>query len=38
MKKWFVLPVLVFLGVLFSQEVRAQGVWKSLSEVSYKIS
>ena len=38
MKKWIVLPVLVFLGVLFSQEVRAQGVWKSLSEVSYKIS
>lgn len=38
MKKWFVLLVLVFLGVLFSQEVRAQGVWKSLSEVSYKIS
>ncbi|MFC5192230.1 hypothetical protein ACFPIK_10655 [Algoriphagus aquatilis] len=38
MKKWIVLPVLVFLGVLISQEVRAQGVWKSLSEVSYKIS
>ena len=38
MKKWIVLPVLVFLGILFSQEVRAQGVWKSLSEVSYKIS
>mgnify|MGYP006139632255 FL=1 len=38
MKKWIVLPVLIFLGILFSQEVRAQGVWKSLSEVSYKIS
>ena len=38
MKKWIVLPVLVFLGILFSQEVKAQGVWKSLSEVSYKIS
>jgi hypothetical protein len=38
MKKWFVLPALVLMGMFFSQEVKAQGVWKSLSEVSYKIS
>jgi hypothetical protein len=38
MKKWFVLPVFVLLGMLFSQELKAQGVWKNLSEVSYKIS
>ncbi len=38
MKKRVVLPVLVLLGMIFSQGVNAQGVWKSLSEVSYKIS
>ncbi|MCU0400414.1 MAG: hypothetical protein MUE75_05275 [Algoriphagus sp.] len=38
MKKWFVLQVFVLLGMLFSQETKAQGVWKNLSEVSYKIS
>jgi hypothetical protein len=38
MKKRVVLPVLVLLGMFFSQGVHAQGVWKSLSEVSYKIS
>lgn len=38
MKKWFVLQVFVLLGILFSQETKAQGVWKNLSEVSYKIS
>ena len=38
MKKRVVLPVLVLLGMIFSQGVNAQGVWKSLSEVSYRIS
>jgi hypothetical protein len=38
MKKWIVVPVLVFLGLVFSKEAKAQGVWKNLSEVSYKIS
>jgi len=38
MKKWIVVPVLVFLGIVISNGVKAQGVWKNLSEVSYKIS
>jgi hypothetical protein len=38
MKKWVVFSALVVIGLLFSQNLKAQGVWKSLSEVSYKIS
>jgi hypothetical protein len=38
MKKWsFILVVLVVFGFRYS-EAKAQGVWKSLAEVSYKIS
>ncbi len=38
MRKWIVLPVLVLLILGFFQEGKGQGVWKNLSEVSYKIS
>ena len=38
MKKWVIVPVFMVAGMLFSQSLKAQGVWKSLSEVSYKIS
>ncbi|MFN3997175.1 hypothetical protein [Algoriphagus sp.] len=38
MKKWsFILVVILSFGFLAS-EAKAQGIWKSLSEVSYKIS
>ncbi|WP_370539310.1 hypothetical protein [Algoriphagus sp. AK58] len=32
------IPAFILLGMFFSQGLNAQGVWKSLSEVSYKIS
>lgn len=38
MKKWIVIPALILMGMVFSLDTKAQAVWKSLSEVSYKIS
>lgn len=38
MKKWGVVLVFGLIFSLFSASSQAQGVWKSLSEVSYKIS
>lgn len=36
MRKWLLIPVLACL--VWSSQVQAQGVWKNLAEVSYKIS
>lgn len=38
MKKWNIVLVIVFSISFLSLESSAQGVWKSLAEVSYKIS
>jgi hypothetical protein len=38
MKKWVILTTISVLGLFFQNGVKAQGVWKSLAEVSYKIS
>lgn len=38
MKKWGSVLVFGLIFSLFGNEVKGQGVWKSLSEVSYKIS
>lgn len=38
MKNWVIVTVLFSAGMFFSQGIKAQGVWKNLSEVSYKIS
>lgn len=38
MKKWGILLVFGLIFSLFGASTKAQGVWKSLSEVSYKIS
>ncbi len=38
MKKWGVILVFGLMVSLFATSAKAQGVWKSLSEVSYKIS
>jgi hypothetical protein len=37
MKKWSLTWVFVFLGIVLYSQAQAQGVWKSLAEVSYKI-
>ena len=36
MRKWMLLPVFALMGLV--SQVNAQGVWKNLAEVSYKIS
>lgn len=36
MRKWLLIPVLACF--VWSSQVQAQGVWKNLAEVSYKIS
>lgn len=38
MKKWNFILVTVFTLSFLITETRAQGIWKSLSEVSYKVS
>ncbi|GAB3234739.1 hypothetical protein J0A67_19855 [Algoriphagus aestuariicola] len=38
MKKWGVILVFGLMVSLYATSAKAQGVWKSLSEVSYKIS
>lgn len=38
MKKWGIVLVFGLALSLFSSELKAQGVWKSLTEVTYKIS